>query len=215
MKTGHHVISISLGGPANPTGLAVVEPKSVYFYPSGNEKQLGWDNFFEVRWLERLSSGREYPAILSRIQELRSQKRIGRDYSLLVDISASGLAAVRFFEDEGLYPEPLQVSDASKPALHDGVHAVPRRDLVTAAQVALQSNRLKIASGLELAATLVTDLQAFDPNASDRSHADLVTAVAMAVWWGERMQWSEEVAEDMLSDGDDLADYDRSDVTGY
>ena len=120
MRTGHHVISISLGGSANPTGLAVVEPKSVYFYPSGNEKQLGWDNFFEVRWLERLSSGREYPAILSRIQELRSQKRIGRDYSVLVDISASGLAAVRFFEDEGLYPEPLQVSDASKPAHQTG-----------------------------------------------------------------------------------------------
>ena len=160
--------------------------------------------------------GREYPAILSRIRELRSQKRIGRDYSLLLDVSVSGLAAVRFFEDEGLYPNPLRVSEAWTSTFQDQVRIVPRRDMITATQVALQSSRLKVASGLELAATLVTDLQAFDPELLGRGqNTDLVTAVAMTLWWGERMQWSEEVADDMLSDGDDLADYDRSSVTGY
>jgi hypothetical protein len=216
MQSGHHIISVTLGGPAKPTGLAVVEPKSDYFYPNGDEKQLRWDNHFDVVWLERLPPGREYPAILSRIRELRSQKRIGRDYSLLLDVSVSGLAAVRFFEDEGLYPNPLRVSEAWTSTFQDQVRIVPRRDMITAAQVALQSSRLKVASGLELAATLVTDLQAFDPELLGRGqNTDLVTAVAMALWWGERMQWSEEVADDMLSDGDDLADYDRSSVTGY
>ena len=146
MQSGYHIISVTLGGPTKSTGLAVIEPRAEYFYPKGNEKQLGWDNHFDVVWIERLPSGREYPAILSRIRDLKSQKRIGRDYSLLVDISASGHAAVRFLEDEGLYPEPFQVSDASGQTLHDGVRVAPRKDMITAAQIALQSNRLRIPS---------------------------------------------------------------------
>ncbi len=40
---------------------------------------------------------------------------------------------------------------------------VPLRDAIGAAQVVLQTARLKVASGLDLAETLVADLTAFDP----------------------------------------------------
>jgi len=121
-------------------------------------------------------------------------------------------------EDEGLYPQPFQLNDASRATFQDGIHNVPRRDLSTSALVALQAEpiRLEVARELDLAATLVTDLLAYNPEEPRKDqNTDLVTAVAMTLWWGERMQWCEEVAEDMLSDGDDLADYDRSSVTGY
>ena len=216
VKSGHCVISICLGGSLGPTGLVIVEPKSIYSHPRGDQTRLEWDNHFAVRWLERLPSGCEYLAILSRIRELTSQRRIGRDPSILMDISATGLAAVRFFEDQGYFPIPFRVSDAGASSFQDAVRIVPRKDMITAAQIAIQSSRLQVSTDLELAATLITDLEGFNPEAPAKSqHGDLVIGVAMILWWGERMQWSEEVAEDMLSDGDDLADYDRSDVTGY
>ena len=211
MRSGHHVISVSLGGPAKSTGLAVVEPRSEYRYRKGDESELEPpDNYFNVRWLERLPLGREYPAILSRVRHVISQKGIGRDHTLLVDISASGLAAIRFFEREGFYPEPFRVSDAETSTFQDEVCIVPRRDMITAAQVIFQLPRLRVSDELDLAANLLNDLQSFDPEAPNRSqNADLVTAVAMAVWWGKDLLWCEEVGESMLSDGDELADYDR------
>ena len=96
---------------------------------------------------------------------------------------------------------------------------LPRRDMISAAQVALQSDRLKVASGLELASTLVTDLQAYDPDSPRNQNGDLVAAVAVAVWWAERLRWSEEVADAMAGGKarlEEMMAYEgRSAVTGY
>lgn len=67
---------------------------------------------------------------------------------------------------------------------------MPLRDVIGAAQVVLQTGRLKVASVLNLADTLVTDLQAFDPKPVARGldlsggrNADLVFALAVALRW--------------------------------
>jgi hypothetical protein len=77
-------------------------------------------------------------------------------------------------------------------------YRVPKRDLIGAAQVLLQNQRLKIASTLVEATTLVKELLNFkvkiDPATAHDSysawrenvHDDLVLAVAMACWFGER-----------------------------
>ena len=74
-------------------------------------------------------------------------------------------------------------------AVRDCAAGVPLRDVVGAAQVVLQTARLQVASGLELAETLVTDLIGFDPKPVARDmdlrggrNADLVLALAVAVW---------------------------------
>ena len=46
-------------------------------------------------------------------------------------------------------------------------------------------------------------------------NSDLVFAVAVAVWWGERLQWNEDIAEQMLVADDLAADMGRSEITGY
>ena len=97
--------------------------------------------------------------------------------------------------------------------LQDGVQRIPQRDMIGAAQVALQSDRLKVSSELVLAATLVTDLQAFDLTVADQND-DLVNAVAITVWWGDRLQWNEETADSMLSE-EQYDDTGRDAITGY
>ncbi len=58
------------------------------------------------------------------------------------------------------------------------------------------------ASELELAGTLLADLTAFDPKpvASNMDlrggrNADLVFALATALWWGDRLTWDDDVPE--------------------
>jgi hypothetical protein len=80
----------------------------------------------------------------------------------------------------------------------NGISYVPKRDLVSVVQVALQTERLKIASALPEAEALVRELQNFQVKISldtahdsygawrDGTHDDLVLAVALAVWCGTR-----------------------------
>ena len=75
---------------------------------------------------------------------------------------------------------------------------VPKRDLVGAVQVPLQQQRLQFAEALPLTSVLTQELLTFkvtiDPATAhdsyaawrERDHDDLVLALALAVWWGER-----------------------------
>ncbi len=71
---------------------------------------------------------------------------------------------------------------------------VPKRDLVTNLQVLLQSHRLKIAADLPLADALADEMLDFRVRVSDaghdswggRDHDDLVLALAIACWFGDR-----------------------------
>jgi hypothetical protein len=72
---------------------------------------------------------------------------------------------------------------------------VPRRDLVSAALVLFEMERLKIAESLELARTLMEEFVDFkvkpDPKEDlegwrENKNDDLVLAVSMSVWAAER-----------------------------
>jgi len=85
----------------------------------------------------------------------------------------------------------------------DGFH-VPKRDLVTATALALESGRLRIPTALPLAGTLVEELANFKVKISagghdsygagadwrDGNHDDMVLAVALVVWYRDRPQSS-------------------------
>ena len=72
---------------------------------------------------------------------------------------------------------------------------MPKRDLVEAAQVALQNRRLEISAGLPHTGVLLEELRNFRGSVSeagndryearDREHDDLVLALSMAVWFRE------------------------------
>jgi hypothetical protein len=100
------------------------------------------------------------------------------------------------------------------------VQRVPLRDVVGAAQVILQTARLQVASGLDLASTLVTDLIGFDPKPVARGmdlrggrNADLVLALAVALWWGDRFRWDDEMYDHQAAMYHE--DYERNPVSGY
>ncbi len=208
MEVGHHIVSLSLGTVAEPSALAVVHPRP--------ERET----HFDVVWLERFPAGRPIPAMVNRVMEIVEDKRKVRDYTLLLDITSTGRAPLRAFEARGIFAGAIDLTNAESEGYVSGVQRVPLRDVVGAAQVILQTARLQVASGLELASTLVTDLIGFDPKPVARDmdlrggrNADLVLALAVALWWGDRFQWDDEMCDRYAADM--WADYEQNSVSGY
>jgi hypothetical protein len=92
---------------------------------------------------------------------------------------------------------PVVITGGQTVTFEDGAYHVPKKDLVGALQVLLQSRRLQVARDLPEAATLVKELQAFRVKITaaanevlealrEKDHDDMVLAVALACWYAER-----------------------------
>lgn len=156
-----------------------------------------------VRHLERFPLGTRYPKVVERVASLTGSPTL-RDKRavLLVDKTGVGGAVVDAFDQAGMNPVPITItggSNVNRDATGIG-YRVPKRDLVSAAQVLLQNGRLKIAQSLREAETLRNELLNFrvkvDPTTAHDSyehwregdHDDLVLATAMAAWF--RQWWN-------------------------
>jgi hypothetical protein len=121
--------------------------------------------------------------------------------TLVVDATGVGAAVVDLFRRADLPGRMIAVTITGGDAVtRDGNTArVPKRDLASSVQVALQSGRLRIAQGLTLAPVLQSELLNFRVKISltghdsygagsdwrDNAHDDLVLAVALALHHGE------------------------------
>ena len=218
MESGDSIISLSLGTVVEPSGLVVVKPWSGLYPPAGRAL-AGVGTQFDVIEIDRFPVGRPLHVIVNRVSEIASDRRLNRRAIILLDISSVGAAPLRAFQSRGMYPTAIDLTNADAEGYVNDAQRAPLRDVIGAAQVVLQTARLKVAGALDLAKTLVSDLQAFNPKPIARNpdlrggrNADLVLALAVALWWGDRLRWD----DDMLPDDDD---YDwgqgRSPVDGY
>ena len=193
MEAGQHIVSVSLGTVAEPSGLVVVDPRTEFSEPDDSGRRDS-ENYFNVTWIERFPAGHPIPAVVARVSELVSDKRLAKKCSTLLDITSTGAAPLRVFETRGLHPNLIDLTNSSDE--ERAGHRVPLRDAIGAAQVVLQTRRLKVTSGLKLSETLVTDLLGFDPKPVARGlnlrggrNADLVFALAVALWWADQLTW--------------------------
>jgi hypothetical protein len=175
-------------------------------HPSALEQVLS-SNYYEgkpagvplsLRHLQRFELGTPYPQIVERVGAmLRAEPLRGRRRSLVVDATGVGAGVVDMFVHAGLYPIPISIHGGDTVHYQRPGYRVPKRDLVGAVQILLQSERLKIVRSLPEAATLRTELQNFrvkiDPRTAHDSyshwreadHDDLVLATALAAWFRE------------------------------
>lgn len=178
--------------------------------------QLKTIRFLNQRWglphlpdlhligLERLPLGTPYPRQVDRVLELLDTPALrGRHIFLIVDAGGAGLPVVDLFRESGLSPVPVTITGGTVVTGHytAGIN-VPKRDLISAAQVMLQGGRLKVSPALQEADTLRKELESYqvkiDPRTAHDSydarsgqHDDLVLAVSLAVWW--RNHWMQDV----------------------
>lgn len=166
-----------------------------------------------VRHLERPPLGTYYPEIVERVKELvRDPALRETSYNwhsghnetslpeLVVDATGVGRPVVDMMRREGLSFAPVLITGGDIEHHDNGFYKVPKRNLVSAVQIALQSGRLKIAEELSLAETLRKELLNFRIKVNistahdsyeawrEGDHDDLVLAAALACWKAARRQ---------------------------
>jgi len=122
-----------------------------------------------------------------------------RDPRLVVDQTGVGRPVVDMLRSAGHRGLTAVTIHGGDTTTRDGLdHRVPKRELVAIVQVLLQTGRLTVASALLHAQTLTKELLAFRVTFSktghdtygndwrENDHDDLVLAVALAAWAGER-----------------------------
>jgi hypothetical protein len=153
-----------------------------------------------VRELWRWPLRTKHTQIIQEVRQLLLREPFVKrlDYTrLLIDRTGVGAGVVDSFEQAGVRPISVTIHGGSNVSCEGRHYRVPKRDLVSAAQVLLQNGRLRIAPELELASVLTKELLNFrvkiDPKTAHDSyehwregdHDDLVLATALACWYRE------------------------------
>ncbi len=184
-----YTLGLDLGQTKDYTALVILERHGE-----------GAQAVFHARHLERFPLGTPYPAIVAAVADMLKQAPLaGGTPRLAVDETGVGAPVVDLFRQTRLNASlhPIHITGGASVNYDRGVEYVPKRNLVSVVQVALQTNRLKIASALPEAQTLVRELQGFQVKITEAAndtygawregaHDDLVLAVALALYAGKK-----------------------------
>ncbi len=158
------------------------------------------DHRFDCIHLQRWPLRTSYPAIVADVVSMIGRLPYEIEQPVLaIDATGVGAPVVDLFKKETIRATlmPIQIVGGSNVSREFGMTRVPKRDLVSTVQVALQNRRLKVASGLNEAGTLLKELQNFQVKITDAAndtygawregtHDDLVLAAALALWTASR-----------------------------
>jgi hypothetical protein len=199
------IVGVDLGQAQDYTAIVVIE-------------KVGEENLekapLHVRHLERPPLGTYYDEQVERVKEIVTDPALGgeeiydewgelmgrRPPELVVDFTGVGRPVADMMRKEELSLTPILIHGGDGTTRDGAVWRVPKRDLVSAAQIALQSGRLGISRELELAEALRRELLNFKVKINiatahdsyeawrERDHDDLVLATALACWKATRRQ---------------------------
>ena len=192
-------VGLDLGQAQDPSALAVLE-RSTAPDPADATCDL---THYAIPHLERWPLGTAYPAIIQRVVSLFAKPPL-QNATLVVDHTGVGRAVVDLLRDakaQGRLRANLKaVTITGGHAVSfadDGSFHVAKKHLVGALQVLFQSRRLRFARDLRLAEVFIKELNNFRVKMTavgnetyeawrEGDHDDLVLAVAIAAWRGER-----------------------------
>jgi hypothetical protein len=191
----HYCSGLDLGPPATFSALAVLE-RTMRPDPSNPEKKRG---HYAVRHLERFTVGTPYPEIAARVRDVFARPALAAS-RLLVDQTGVGHPMLDLFRKARINASLQTVTITNGQGTGTskaGGWRIPKQELVSVLQVLLQGRRIQVAPTLPEAQTLVRELTNFRmkvPASTTDSleewrqgrDDDLVFAVAIAAWAGER-----------------------------
>jgi hypothetical protein len=198
-------IGLDLGQAQDFSALAIIEAVRIATTTKKADEKINCTNTKDEitqlncihlqRWQLRTS----YPSIVADtvqlINGLEPERIAGGKPVLAIDATGVGAPVVDLFKREKINAQlvPIQIVAGANVSEENGMFRVPKRDLVSVVQVALQNRKLKISSQLPEADTLARELQNFTVKITDAgndtygawregTHDDLVLAVALALW---------------------------------
>src|SRR4051794_24593462 len=187
------LIGVDLGQARDYTAIAIIERQSANRTASGSASIE-----YHLRHLERIALGTPYTDAVEKVAELMNSPRLVGQVRLLVDGTGVGTPVVEMFRKAGLRPVPIWITGGETTSRKGQIIRVPKRELVSVLQVLLQCQRLKFPRGIPESQILIGELLAFRAKISssgndsyeawrEKDHDDLVLALALSCWYGERM----------------------------
>jgi hypothetical protein len=193
-RTRHYFVGLDLGQTTDFTALCVLERPRM--------RQVDEDDPpYALRHLQRFPLGTPYPEIVRDLIAMMNTPPLVEGI-LVVDQTGVGRAVVDLFHERldgrvnGKFV-PITISAGHAVTTGSNGLVVPKKELVSALQVVLQTRRIRIASSLPDADVRVREMEHFKvkiTNAGNETweawrsgvHDDLVLAVALATWVAER-----------------------------
>jgi hypothetical protein len=214
----HYIVGVSVGSMMQPTSIAILEQETRV-----RDSWKPYNHALRLRHLERVPMDVRYPQMIDllaeRIDALKDKEQ-ARQTDLVVDVTGTGRSVGKLIKESGLKPIQVTITAGTDEDGDDlSGWRLAKTELVGGLQVSLQSDRLDMASELELVPTLVKELQAFklrapvingsDPESwREGEYDDLVFAVGLANWRAGRnvprrrdvhVEWRRKVANQNLS----------------
>jgi hypothetical protein len=186
------LIGLDLGQAADYSALAVLEQSQPAEGP----------RIYEITDLCRWPLHTDYTEVLRDVADRVTQiARTDRPVELVLDAGGCGRPVADMIRKARppCFFVPVVITGGTHAAHQErGYWSVTKRDLASALMVLVHNNRLKVRRGLPEAQALVKEMRTFrvkvNPvtghesfaSASNKYHDDLVIAVALAAWRGER-----------------------------
>jgi hypothetical protein len=192
-----YYLGLDLGQAAEFTALAVLERPMVM----PEDAPASHRPPYALRHLQRFPIGTHYSEVLETLRNLLQTPPL-RGAFVAVDQTGVGAAVVSYFKD-GLQNRVTcsfcanTITTGHEATVSPSGFLIPKKELVGTMQVLLQTRRLHVARSLSNASLLVQELENFRAKVSlaqsatfetwrEGNHDDLVLAVALAAWWGEK-----------------------------
>jgi hypothetical protein len=195
-------IGIDIGQAVDPTAIIVVES----YLPEPERTEDRPEIQHQIRWIEKVPLGTSYLQVVERITVVAERCVFIGHPTMVVDATGVGRPVVDMLRKRSKASlRAVTFTGGDKEKKSDAYSSrVPKRDLVTALEVVLQSRRLHVVPDCPLQEDLAAELQSFEVNLNARGHDtydgasgkhdDLVSALMLALWYAERhggMGWGE------------------------
>lgn len=161
---------------------------------------------YQIRHIHRYPLGTPYPDVIEHVKGLVGTPEIKGKYALVIDHTGVGRPVFDIAVKEGLTALGMTITGGDS-VTGNGKNQVrvAKRLLVSTVQAVMQTNRLKMAEGLQYGDTLQKELLDFRVKITDSAndiysaregaHDDLVLSLAMALYVGEQFIRPQKVAK--------------------
>ncbi len=163
-------------------------------------------DIYKIRHLERFPLKTPYPEVVERLVRMMEEPRLRQEGRIIMDATGVGEPIADLLRANGLRPVSIKITGSQEVVKkNDRLYHVPKRDLVSALLVMVQSGRIKMAKEYynkqgelvewEIVNQLREELENFNYKinretgkdtyeaAKEIVHDDLVTAVALPMWY--------------------------------
>jgi hypothetical protein len=194
------ILAVDVGQSRDYTAVVILRSYRVREMVGDKMREDRRHDLVHIERFREISYPDQVRRIAERYREL--QQVAQRDYReatvrLIVDATGVGKPVLDLMREAGLRPRGVIITGGDTSSRDGNISRVPKRELVTTLQVALQAKRLVIAEELPLAGLLLKELSGFRVKINLAGHAsfgndvgswreadhdDLVLATALGVW---------------------------------